>query len=256
MLEPLMIVGLVISGMCISTVCMAIGIGGGILWTPLLILIYKLSPSEAIATSLIIQVIGLGGGSLAYHREGLIVKRLSIMFFLVALPGILLGSFFTINLSQNNVQLALGVMALAIATLFVSSKESIVPVNNDSTPSTKAARSLLPIPAFFGILMGFLSVGIGEWIIPALKTRLGLSMNRAVGTVIFMMFLLALVATFIHGLLSDNIRWIHFVCGACGTVLGSQLGVYFATKIPEQLLKETFIYLMTLISIHLVFQSI
>ncbi|NOQ89499.1 MAG: hypothetical protein GQ549_00985 [Gammaproteobacteria bacterium] len=38
--------GLVFAGLLISTAAMTIGIGGGILWTPLLILAYGLSPQE------------------------------------------------------------------------------------------------------------------------------------------------------------------------------------------------------------------
>ena len=54
--------GLALAGLFISTAAMTIGIGGGILWTPLLILAYGLTPQEAIATSLLIQVIGMGSG--------------------------------------------------------------------------------------------------------------------------------------------------------------------------------------------------
>jgi len=256
MLEIELIIGLVVAGACISTIAMAIGIGGGILWTPLLILVYDLPPAEAVATSLIIQVIGLASGSFAYLREGLVITRLSFVFFLAALPAVLLGSFFTISLQQDQVQLALGIMAMVLGVLFVSNQENSSTISNDVIPTIKDARSLIPIPAFTGLIMGFLSVGIGEWIIPALKNRLGLSMNRAVGTVVLMMFLLVLSASTVHGLYSDNIHWQHFIWGAAGTVVGGQLGVYFAKKIPERLLKEAFIYLMTLIGIHLIFQSI
>ncbi|MCP3688170.1 MAG: sulfite exporter TauE/SafE family protein, partial [Gammaproteobacteria bacterium] len=56
---------LVLAGSMIATAAMAIGIGGGILWTPLLILVYQLTPADAISTSLFIQVAGLGSGTLA-----------------------------------------------------------------------------------------------------------------------------------------------------------------------------------------------
>ena len=111
---------LVLCGIAISSVYMAVGIGGGILWTPLLILAYGLSPQEAITTSLLIQVIGMGSGSIAYFRAGLVKVRLSLLFFIVALPGVVIGSFISVNLSAQTVQMALGIMAMMLAIMFVS----------------------------------------------------------------------------------------------------------------------------------------
>ncbi len=247
--------GLVLAGIIISSVAMAIGIGGGILWTPILIFIYKLSPQEAITTSLLIQVAGLGSGTSAYLKARLVEKKLSIIFFLVALPGVIIGSFFTINLSQQTVQMSLGVMAMMLALLFVYSSEEFDNQEENQYRQTQLVR-VLPIPAFFGFIMGFLSLGIGEWLIPALRHRLRLKMARAIGTVIPMMFLLAIVAAGIHYLLTKTLHLNYLLWGALGTLIGGQIGALFPQHINERLLKQTFIYLMTLIGIHMIFQSI
>ena len=81
-------------------------------------------------------------------------------------------------------------------------------------------------------------------------------MTSAIATVIPMMFILALVASFIHWLLADNINYDYFIWGAIGTFIGGQLGAHISSYINERLLKQSFIYLMTLIGIHLIFQSI
>ena len=104
--------------------------------------------------------------------------------------------------------------------------------------------------------MGFLSLGIGEWLIPALRNKLKFSMSRAIATVIPMMFLLALTATGIHWILADHILFKYFIWGAIGTLIGGQIGPYIARHISDRVLKETFIYLMTLLGIHLIFQAI
>ena len=117
--------GLVFAGLFIATAAMTIGIGGGILWTPLLILAYGLSPQEAIATSLLIQVIGMGSGTLAFLRTDLVEKKLAMIFFLTALPGVIIGSIITVNLPQQPVQMALGIMAMLLALLFVASQDQL-----------------------------------------------------------------------------------------------------------------------------------
>jgi uncharacterized protein len=258
-LEPLMIAGLIAAGVGIATVAMAVGIGGGILWTPLLIVAYDLGPAEAVATSLLIQVVGLGSGTVAYLRYRLVVPRLSLLFSLVALPGVVLGSFFSVAMPQHLVQMALGAMALTLAILFVASQDEVFASAADqgARPYDPAkVNTLLPIPAFFGVIMGLLSVGIGEWIIPALKSRLRMEMSRAIGTVIPMMFLLALTATAAHWIFSENFRLEHSLWGALGTLIGGQIGPLINRRIEDRLLKEAFIYLMTLVGIHLIFQSV
>lgn len=249
--------GLVLAGLFISTAAMTIGIGGGILWTPLLILAYGLSPQEAIATSLLIQVIGMGSGSFAFLRTNLVEKKLALIFFMVALPGVIIGSFITVNLPQQPVQMALGIMAMLLALLFVSSHDQLDEEQNNYRFDRKKVNLLLPIPGFFGFIMGFLSLGIGEWLIPAMRSRLQLDMKRCVATIIPMMFLLAVVAATLHwSLMEESVQMNYFLWGSLGTLIGGQLGPRVARHIDDRMLKETFIFLMTLIGIHLIFQAI
>lgn len=245
------------AGVGIASIAMAIGIGGGILWTPLLILAYGTSPQEAIATSLMIQVVGMGSGTVAYHKAKLIEFKLVLLLFVVALPGVILGSLAAVTLPEGPVQLALGVMSLTLALVFVSGRDE-ARGGGAYQFEFKKVRGILPVPAFFGTVMGFLSVGVGEWIIPALRSKLKLEMNRSVATVIPVMFLLALAGSMSHGVFSENahFQWGYFIWGAVGTILGGQIGPYFALKVDDRLLKEAFVYVMTLIGIHLIFHAI
>lgn len=250
-------IGLVLAGLFISTAAMTIGIGGGILWTPLLILAYGLSPQEAITNSLLIQVVGMGSGSIAFLRARLVEKKLALIFFLTALPGVIIGSIITVKLPQQPVQMALGIMAMLLALLFVASQEQLKDEQDDYHYDRSRVNRLLPIPGFFGFIMGFLSLGIGEWLIPAMRSRLHLDMKRCIATIIPMMFLLAVVASFMHWSLTEqSIQVNYFLWASIGTLIGGQLGPRVARYIDDRILKETFIFLMTLIGIHLIFQSI
>ena len=249
--------GLVLAGLLFSTAAMTIGIGGGILWTPLLILAYGLSPQAAIATSLLIQVVGMGSGSLAFLRTKLIDKKLALIFFAAALPGVIIGSYVTVNLPQQPVQMALGIMAMTLALLFVASQDQTDEERDNYKFNQEKVNRLLPIPGFFGFIMGFLSLGIGEWLIPAMRSQLKLSMRRCVATIIPMMFLLAIVAASLHwSLMEESVEVNYLLWGGLGTLIGGQLGPRVARYIDDKVLKETFIFLMTLIGIHLIFQSI
>ncbi|MDH5423887.1 MAG: sulfite exporter TauE/SafE family protein [Gammaproteobacteria bacterium] len=247
--------GLIISGILISAAAMTIGIGGGILWTPMLILAYNLSPQEAIATSLLIQVVGMGSGSIAYYRAGITNIKLSLIFIAVALPGVIIGSFITINLEQSTVQMALGIMSMMLAILFVNSHDDINQGHSFNF-SKKVILKLLPIPAFFGFILGTLSLGIGEWLIPSLRSKLKIDMTTAVATVIPVMFVLVTIASLIHWSFAEDFHLQYFLWGALGTFIGGQIGVHISKRVDERMLKQSFIYLMTLIGIHLIFQAV
>jgi len=246
---------LTLAGLAIATVAMAMGIGAGILWTPLLILGYGFSPQEAVATSLMIQVAGTGSGTIAYLRAGLVEKKLTGIFILCALPGVILGGFLSFKLSQEVVQMSLGLMAMILAVLFVSTQEELSD-NARYEFDKRIVTRLCAIPGFLGLLMGSLSVGISEWLIPAMRNRLHLEMKRAIATAIPMTFALAAVAATVHWSNTADLPLKHFAAGALGTIIGGQLGAHLSQRINERLLKQSFIYLMTLIGIHLIFQAI
>lgn len=248
-------VALILSGIIIGSTAMAIGIGGGILWTPLLILVYGLSPAEAISTSLFIQIVGLGSGTFAYFKAKLIHVRLSVLLSIVALPGVIFGSYMTISIAEDTIQMILGIMAMILAILFVVSREENETQKNFNL-NAKDFRKVAAIPGFFGLLMGFLSVGISEWLIPALRHKLKLDMPHAIGTSIGMMFILAIFSSAIHFNLSGNFQGEIFILASIGTLIGGQIGARISQRINDELLKQSFIYLMTLIGIHLIFQAI
>ena len=246
---------LVLCGVFISTVVMAIGIGGGILWTPVLILGYGLSPGEAVTLSLMIQVIGMASGTVAYVREKQVMPALAAKIFLAALPGVLIGSLFSISIAENILQMGLGIMSMTLAIFFVASQYNQQPLIQTGKPANKLAVILL-VPGFFGFLMGALSTGIGEWLIPLLKSRLKIDMRRAIGTLVPVTFALVVVAASVRGFMDADIHWLYVLFGGIGTFIGAQIGPLVNKRFSDQILKEAFIYLMTLVGIHLIFQAL
>ncbi len=234
---------------------MSIGLGGGIMWVPVLLVLYKMSPPEAVATSLAIQVVGLGSGTLAYIRAREVNFKLAGLLTLVSLPGVIIGSLAAVSLPKSLVQGSLGLMSLSIAMIFVFHKESLEKPGKYKFNFAET-RKILHLPAFFGVFSGFLSVGIGEWIIPTLKTKLKMNMYKAVANVIAVMFVLSIAGTISHSILADNIRWNTVMWGSIGVIVGAQIGPRIAEKINDRALKESFIYIMTLIGIHEIFSAL
>jgi len=245
---------LVLCGIMISIVVMAVGIGGGILWAPLLIVVYGLSPVEAVTYSLIIQVFGLASGATAFWRSGQTNLKLSFILAAVALPGIIIGSFGTHYIDEDNLRLILGIMAMMLALMFVA-RNTEVEAGGEGIKQDGKIGQLLPVPGVFGFIMGLLSLGIGEWLIPVLRDRLRLSMSRAVAIVVPMMLLLALVSSIIHVSRITEVNFDYVTWGVVGTVIGAPIGARLSRVINDRLLKEAFIFIMTLLAVHFVFRS-
>lgn len=245
---------LVICGIAISTIAMAVGIGGGILWAPLLIVAYGLAPVEAVTYSLIIQIFGMGSGTVAFYRAGLTNLKLSALFAAAALPGVILGSFGTHYIDENLLRLTLGIMAMMLALMFVA-RNTEADTSSERNYQTGELRPLLPIPGLFGFIMGLLSLGIGEWLIPALRDRLHLPMARAVAVVVPMMMMLAFASSLIHIASIQELQLNYVVWGAMGTLIGAPIGARLSRVIDDRLLKEAFIFIMTLLAVHFVFRS-
>ncbi len=245
---------LIACGVAIATIAMAVGIGGGILWTPLLIVVYGLAPVEAVTYSLIIQIFGMGSGTLAFYRSGQTDLKLSALLAAVALPGVIIGSFGTHYIDENSLRLILGIMAMMLALMFVA-RNTEADDSGERTYQRRQLGPLLPIPGFFGFIMGLLSLGIGEWLIPALRDRLRLTMSRAVAVVVPMMMMLAVVSSLIHISRIDELNPDYVVWGAIGTMIGAPIGARLSRVINDRLLKEAFIFIMTLLAVHFVFRS-
>jgi uncharacterized membrane protein YfcA len=242
------------AGVIIATLASAVGIGGGILWMPFFIIFLKLPPETAVVTSLLVQTAGMGSGSTAFIRKETADLPLSGFFLLLALPGLGLGALLTRLLSAANLELALGILTLTTAFLFVSANQKYTDTGQDRIP-VKAARHCGWLVSIMAVASGMLSVSIGEWLVPLMRSRLKLRMRVAVATSIVTIFGTCIFGSVLHLLLGSSVDLGVLLWAVPGVIIGGQVGPWLAEKINERMLKEVFIFLLTLIGIHLIYNS-
>jgi hypothetical protein len=153
------------TGIGIATVASAVGIGGGILWMPFLIIMLRLKPETAVLTSLIIQSAGMGSGAVAYRRQDRIDYRLAGLLLLITAPGIAAGAYAASITSPAHMELILGLLTLSTAFLFVSSNQQYHDVGG-MRAQRRGANPYLGFISLLSIVSGMLSISIGEWLIP------------------------------------------------------------------------------------------
>lgn len=238
----------------ISTAVSSIGIGGGVLWMPFFLIILKLPPDIAVSTSLIIQMAGMGSASIACIKQNRIDFKLLIVILGIAIPGVILGSLLSGILKPQTTRLLLGLLIMTTSLLFVLSEQKYNDLGNERVDIKTAYRQLwLAIPASIG--SGMLSTSMSEWLIPMMRTRLSLKMSNAIGTCLALAFAVSCVGVLTHLMVGSKPHITVALWAIPGVILGGQIGSRLTKKINERLLKETFVFFLTLVGIHLVYNA-
>ena len=239
-------------GMVIATLATMVGVGGGILWTPYLIFVAGLNPSEAVLTSLLIQVVGMGSGGVAAVRKKTADLRLALIIAGVGVPGLACGVWLKEIINPESLVFILGVACMATALMFVTAREEYDFHPRDKASLSSVTRSLW-IPPILSVLTGLLSIGVGDFLVPIFRGRLGLKMDAAIGSCLIIMSINAAVAAGFHLLTGERFPLNLFCWAAVGVLAGGQIGPRIADRIADQTLKEIFIYGLSLVGIHILF---
>lgn len=153
-----------------------LGSGGSIITLPVLVYVAGISAHEAVGMSLVV----VGGtsivGSLLNVRRGSFDWKAGAFFAVSGMIGAFVGAKFTHLVSALVLLLLFGVLMLVVGVRMLLKKET------DAQPQQCRPWRCLSVGVAVGILTGFLGVGGGFLILPALVLFAGLEMKRAIGT--------------------------------------------------------------------------
>jgi len=240
------------AGVAIATLATLVGFGGGILWMPYLILVANLDPTQAVVTSLVIQVGGMGSGSVAVIRAGKADLRLSLSLSAMAFLGVPFGVWLSRLVSPDSVVFLLGVMSLTLALVFVYARDDF----ENAIIKKASLRQTAPylwLSTAFAVLTGLLSMGVGDFLVPILRNRLRLSMEAAMSACLIVIAMSAALAALLHLIIGEWFATSLVLWAVPGVLLGGQIGPRLAGRISDQTLKEIFIYGLSLAGIHMLF---
>src|SRR6476659_5358833 len=119
-LNPYMIIGSAVVGLLVGLT----GAGGGALMTPMLILLFGVTPSSAISSDLVAAVLMRPVGAAVHLRKGTVNRRLVGWMVLGSVPMAFLGSYLLhlmghAKSAQANIETALGAALLVGAGAMV-----------------------------------------------------------------------------------------------------------------------------------------
>jgi len=111
---------------------------------------------------------------------------------------------------------------------------------------------LLSIGLFAGMLSGFVGVGGGVIIVPALVFFLGLTQHQAQGTSLFILLLPVGILAVMNYSKTANINWSYGIVIALAFIVGGFLGSKLSLKLSPSVVKLSFGVIMAFVSFKLI----
>ena len=111
---------------------------------------------------------------------------------------------------------------------------------------------LVSIGLFAGLLSGFVGVGGGIIIVPALVFLLGLTQHQAQGTSLFVLMLPVVSFAVLNYWKNGNVKWVYGLVIAMTFIVGAFFGSKLSLKISPGLVQLLFGILMAYISFRMI----
>ncbi len=226
-----------------------LGSGGSIITLPVLVYVAHIPAQQAVGMSLVI----VGGtsalGTLLNLRQGAFDWRAATFFSVSGMIGALIGAKFTHLISAVMLMFLFGVLMLIVGIRMLRSGEAKA-IAHECRPVR-----CLAIGFAVGMLTGFLGVGGGFLILPALVMFAGLEMKPAIGTS------LAIIAINCLGGLIGQLRYVNFDWRlTLGFLLLAMAGMFVGVALTKQLsgtvLRRGFAWCVMLLGFVLVAQNL
>jgi uncharacterized membrane protein YfcA len=233
----------------LGIVAVPAGVGGGVLFVPIVGGFFPFHLDFVRATGLLVALASALSAGPSLLRAGLADLRLALPFALLASASAIVGALVGLALPANVVQVALGATILGIVVLMVGAPRwqahaasrpdrlsaalalhgVYLDASSGSTQSWSAQRTPVALLLFTGIgmLAGMFGMGAGWANVPVLNLVMGVPLKVSAGT-----------SSFILSLVDSAAAWVYLHKGAALAVLTvpSVLGMMLGAKLGARLL--------------------
>jgi uncharacterized protein len=249
--DPYIILGSAVVGLLVGLT----GAGGGALMTPMLILLFGITPSSAISSDLVAAVLMRPVGAIVHMRKGTVNLRMVGWMVVGSVPMAFLGSYLlkllggSSSSAQANVEIVLGAALLVGAAAMVF--RYVLDRRSGNQRLGKIAEiKLRPLPtvaigAVGGLIVGLTSVGSGSLMIVLLLFLYPMiGANQLVGTDLTQAVPLTAAAA-LGALVFGHVEFGVTASIAIGSVPAVLIGSYLSSRAPDKYIRPiiTFVIL-------------
>ena len=243
----------------------ALGGGGSILAVPVLVYLLAQSPAQATTGSLVVVGSTALLGALAARREGHVMLGRGVLFGLAAVAGATAGAIGSARVPGPVLMVCFAALMLVVAGVMIA--RQLRPGNLDE-PATRAqlddpiitlrptfacacprALKVLVTATAVAVVTGFLGVGGGFLVVPALIVALGLPMRSAAGTSLVVITITSVVALAVR-LTQPAAQpdWLLVAALTLGSALSAAAGARLAAHIRPERLSAAFTGLVLVVA--------
>jgi len=230
------------------------GIGGGLVTTPAIRLLLGRPELIAVGTPLPVIIPTAVAGAIAYARRGLADVRTGAAVGLIGAPFAVLGARATTLVGGDVVLVVTGALICWTAAdmLYLALRaERPEPERLAHAERTRSWLWLAGLGVVTGLYSGFLGLGGGFIVVPALVRFFAFPAKRAMGTSLIVVSLLAVPGTIAHYLLGNVDMGLALLLAA-GVVPGALLGARITALSGERAVRVGFAILLLVVGVLLV----
>lgn len=266
---PTVAVLLVLLGLAVGTFGTLVGVGGGFLLAPILLVVYPdESPQTITAISLAVVFVNAVAGSFAYRRQRRIDYRSGLTFGLAGVPGAILGVFIVGVVPRRPFDAVFAAVLLAVGIWLLRANPESPTLHAQATGALRDLvdsrgthyryRVKMAEGAVFGTGIGFISsfLGIGGGIfqVPLMIGYLGFPAAVATATSQFVLAILSGVGTTTH-VLSGGFAGGHGLRRTAslsvGVLVGAQLGARLSLMIAASVVQRLLALAVIVVAVRL-----
>ena len=260
-----------LAGVLIGLSLGALGGGGSILAVPVLVYLLGEGPTEATTGSLVVVGVTSLLGAVTAARAGKVLVARGVLFGVVAIGGAFVGAKLSLEVSPDVLIASFAALMLFVGAVMVwrlrhgkrtdedrdlsDLHKPIISFSPTFTCHCPLALKVLVTATAVGMLTGFLGVGGGFLVVPALLLALSLPMHYAAGTSLVVISITSAAALVVRVGEGPQPDWTSVLLLTVVSATFAVIGANVANRIGARSLQIAFTGLVLVVAVYTATQS-
>ncbi|MDD3223944.1 MAG: sulfite exporter TauE/SafE family protein [Clostridium sp.] len=254
-----------------------LGLGGGMIVTPVLTLLFGIDIKYAIGASLISVIATSSGAAVGYLKDNITNIRIGMFLEIATTVGAVTGAFLGGLINPNFLYIIFGLLILYSALVMLKKGKSEFPTDvtmdplakklvlngeyYDKSIGKKIEYKVANIPGGFsvmyaaGVISGLLGIGSGSFKVMAMDVFMKLPLKVSSATSNFMMGVTAAASAGIY-LSRGNIDPKIAAPVAIGVLIGATLGGRIMQRLKSKTIRKIFIPVLIYVSLQMIYKGV
>ncbi len=271
-MDPIILTGLLVMGMGAGILGALFGLGGGIIFVPVLMLVFGLAPTEAVAISLIGIIAGSVGASTVFVDKGLSNVRLGLLLEITTATGAIIGAIVATYLEEWILMVIFSIIVYISGYRMFRSQEKVFPPAEDADGrfafryedeahgecvdyEVQNVKGGMALCTAAGMISSMTGVGGGLVKVPLMNLYMHVPMKAASATSSYMIGITAFSGAITYFLGGQVL--LEYAAGvAIGAFLGSVIGTMITRRISARHLRKYFSVVVFLMATLVLLQAL